>query len=429
MPPMTYDDRIQAAFGDRVGADVAEAVFTRAGRFSNLPNLVKGMAKEPGAPATESAALALVDDPAYAEDLGLEPVTGPGSFGPTEQLWALLTLAARADLTVLDRVADRWGTQGYAARLIASIRRAATKHATTAAVPATPAAADNAGTDVPQKVAEVRAWLAANAGVDPQVLAPHDGQKAAARVAAIRALGSLGTPQALAVLGQYAADKYPDKVLDELHKAWGNFDRREFAAAMFRQAGYALDLGLAATIEGIGGVPGLTSLDVVLTDGADLSPLAECTELCTLRVGAEGEPGLLGVEPLLGLPQLTELHLTRTTHNADLTPLAGLGVRRLRLDLGGADASFLLEMAHLERLLLSDQSARGETGDVVLALVRKGVRVTLYQHQRDAFAAVLAQVDAADDLFVVEVSGYLGLTADADAVDALARALRSNLVP
>lgn len=420
---MTYDDRIQSALADRVGPDVAEAIFTRAGRFSNLPNLVKGMAKEPGAPATEAAALALVDDPAYAEDLGLEPVSGPGSFGPTEQLWALLTLAARADLTVLDRVADRWGAKEYAGRLIASIRRAAAKHAIT------PAAAEPPTTAAPQKVADVRSWLAAHAGADPQVLAPHEGQKAAARVAAIRALASLGTPQALAVLAQYAADSYPDKVLDELHKAWGKFDRRDFAALMFRQAGHTLGLGLATSIEGIGAVAGLTGLDVVLTGGADLSPLAECTELRTLRVGAEGEPGLLGVEPLLGLPQLTELHLTRTTHNADLTPLAGLGVRRLRLDLDGADGSFLLEMAHLERLLLSDEAARTETGDVVLALLRKGVRVTLYRHQRESFAALLAQVDAADDLFAVEVSGYLGLTADEDATDGLSRALRSNLVP
>lgn len=125
----TYDERIQSALGDRVGADVAEAFFTKAGRYSNLPNLVKGMVKEDSSPAIEAAALAIVDDATHAEDLGLEPVTGPGSFGPTEQLWALLALAARADGTVLDRVADKWGAKEYARRLIASIRRATAKHA------------------------------------------------------------------------------------------------------------------------------------------------------------------------------------------------------------------------------------------------------------------------------------------------------------
>lgn len=427
---MTYDERIQAALGDRVGADQAEAIFAKAGRFSNLPNLVKGMVKEGSAPAIESAALTIVDDPALAEDLGLEPVTGPGSFGPTEQLWALLPLAARADITVLDRVADRWGGKEYARKLIGSIRQAATKHAAAldpSAVPvaAAPTAAASAGPETPQKVAEVRAWLAANAGADPQVLAPHDGQKAAARIAAIRALGAIGTPEALDVLGQYAAGSYPDKVLDELHKAWGNFDRRAFAATMFQQSGSTLDLGLAPSIEGIGAVSGLTSLNVILTDGADLSPLAECTELRTLRVAAEGEPGLLGVEPLLGLPELSELHLTRTTRNADLTPLAGLGVRRLRLDLDGGDGAFLLELPRLERLLLSDESARENTGDVLVALVRKGVRVTIYKHQASSFPALLEAEGT--DVCMVEQGGYLGFTNDESAVEDVRRNLRSNV--
>lgn len=420
-------DRIESAFADRAGADVAQAIFARAGRYSNLPNLVKGMAKSDSAPGVEEAALALIDDPTHAEDLGLEPSAEAGGLGPTEQLWALLTLAARADVSVLDRVADRWSGEEYARKLIASIRRAATKHAATSAAPRADAKA--AGPDVPQKVAEVKAWLKAHADADPQVLAPHKGQKAAARLAAVRALGAMGTAQALAVLGQYAADSYPEKMLDELHRAWGHFDRREFAATMFAPAASALDLGMTSSIDGIGAVPGLTSLNVILTDGADLAPLAECKELRTLRVGAEGDPGLLSVEPLIGLTELTELHLTRTTRNADLSPLAKVGVRRLRLSLDGADGSFLLEMPHLERLLLSAEVARAENSDLVVALVRKGVRVTLYAHQRDLFPGLQERVDEASDLFLVECSGYLGLTSDESVLDRLGRALRSNLVP
>jgi hypothetical protein len=278
--------------------------------------------------------------------------------------------------------------------------------------------------EVPQKAAEVKAWLGAHPDVDPAVLAPRTGQKAAARVAAVRALGAVGTPRALEVLGEYAEDSYSDAVLKELHTAWGRFDRRAFAATMFRQAAYTLDLGMAPTIEGIGAVPGLTSLDVVLTKGADLAPLAECTGLRTLRVGAEGEPGLLGVEPLRELLELTELHLTRTTHNADLTPLADLPVRRLRLDLEGADGSFLLRMPHLERLLLS-----GGAADVVLALVRQGVRVVVWAHERDWVPGLLEQAGGAADIHVVEKAGRIGLTNDESKLEELGRHLFSNILP
>ncbi|KRB76434.1 hypothetical protein ASE01_15840 [Nocardioides sp. Root190] len=276
----------------------------------------------------------------------------------------------------------------------------------------------------PQKASEVKAWLVAHPDVDPAVLAPHQDQKAAARTAAVRALGTIGTPRALEVLGEYADGSYPDAVLKELHTAWGRFDRRTFAATMFRQAAYTLDLGMARTVEGIGAVPGLTSLDVVFNGKADLTPLAECVELRTLRVGAEGEPGLLGVEPLLDLSELSELHLTRTTHNADLAPLAALGVRRLRIDLEGADGSFLLRMPQLERLLVSGGSA-----DVVLALVRKGVRVVVFAHERDWVTGLLEQAGGAADVFVVEKSGRIGLVDDESKVDELGRHLFSNILP
>ncbi|UMG94215.1 hypothetical protein [Nocardioides sp. TF02-7] len=135
------------------------------------------------------------------------------------------------------------------------------------------------------------------------------------------------------------------------------------------------------------------------------------------------------MEPLLGLTDLTELHLTRTTRNADLTPLAEVGVRRLRLDLDGADGSLLLDMPNLERLLLSVEAARKDNADLVVALARKGVRVTLYRHKQAAFPGLLDQVDQGADLFLAEAGGYLGLTSDDSAVDRLGRALRSNLVP
>ncbi|NYG59327.1 hypothetical protein BJ980_002250 [Nocardioides daedukensis] len=422
---MTDKDPVESALGARVGDDVADAVLTKVLRYSNLPNTVKGMSKSDPAPDVEAAALAIVDDPALAEELGLEPVADEGGLGPSEYLWGLLALAARADVGVLDRVEDRWGDQDYAHRLIATLRRTAARRAAAppAAARPTPAAPDS-----PQKLSEVKAWLGAHADPDPAALAPYPGQKAAAKAAAVRALGTIGTPQALAVLGRYAADEYPDKVLEELHRAWGNFDRRDFAATMFGGSGH-LDLHLAPTIEGIGAVAGLKSLDVILTDGADLSPLAECTDLYTLRVGAEGDPGLLGVEPLLGLPKLTELHLTRTTHNADLTPLARCGVRSLRLSLDGADGAFLLDMPRLQALDLSDEAARPETSDVLIALVRKGIRVVVHNHERDSFPRLLEATEDSSDVFGVTENGKIGFTNDESKLQDLQRKLFYNVLP
>lgn len=418
----TSDDPVRSALASRLGDDAAEALLKRIRSYSNYPNAVKGAAKLDGGPDVAGAALAVVEDPELADALGLGPGAGPYG-GPGEEFWALLTLAARADAGVVDRATPHLEGRDYAVRLFAAVRRAAAKHAATAGEPETPAAAEP---DVPQKVSEVKAWLAANPDAAPEVLGPRPRQKAGARAAAVRALAALATPEALAVLGRYADDRYPDAVLKELHAAWGRFDRREFAATMFRPG--RLDLGLAPTVEGLGAVAGLTDLTVILLDGADLTPLAECADLRTLRVAAENEPGLLGVEPLLGLSELVELHLTRTTRHADLTPLAGLGVQRLRIDLDGADASFLLEMPRLERLLVSDGSPQADTGDLLATLVRRGVQVTIYRHQSAGFPLLVGQAGT-PGVVMVDQSGYLGFTDDAAATDEVRRRLYANLVP
>ena len=257
------------------------------------------------------------------------------------------------------------------------------------------------------------------------MLAPFGGQKATARAAAVRALAALGTPAALEVLARYAVDRYPDAMLAELHRAWGRFDRREFAARMFDGAAPVLDLGLTPALDGIGGVPDLTGLDVVLTDGADLSPLAECTALRVLRVACEGEAGLHDVEPLRQLPDLTELHLTRTTRHADLTPLAGLPVRHLRVHLEGAEASFLLRMPRLERLLVADDRPHADAGGTLAALARTGVMVTVYAHQSAGFSDLLG----AADLVTVEQNGYLAAVRDRSAVEEVRVRLATNRLP
>jgi len=289
----------------------------------------------------------------------------------------------------------------------------------------------------------VASWLVAHPGADPRWFAARPWQRAAERRAALRALGSIGTPAALGVLAGYARDGYPDVELAELHRAWGRFDRREFAATMFRPAGAVLQLGACSSLEGIGAVQELTGLGMILTGPADLAPLAECTELRRLHVNVTGGD-LTGVEALSQLPALTEVHLVGTTRGADLTALQGTAVERLSLSLDGADGAFLTRLPYLRSLMLSGGSAPedvrydDEDGplrlpahpglvDVVLRLLADGVQVVVLRHERSWVSRLTAAVPS--DVFVVERSGYVGLTRDGSDVEGLGRRLFSNVVP
>lgn len=421
------DDPIETALARGVGPAEAAAFIAKVSRYVNYPNMLKGIAKMPANLALEAAALAVIEDRNLAADLGLDSSPVPEADPLVARLdfllsmdttFALLTLAARADIEVVDRVAGRLGNLTWADKHLETIRRSAVRHATAASTP------QAVVPDVPQRVSEVEAWLAAHRDVGPGVLAPYGKQKASSRLAAIRALGEIATPQALEVLGQYASDSYPDKVLDELHRAWGRFDRRAFAATMFRQAGWRLDLGFGSSIEGIGAASGLIRLKVGFLGSADLSPLAECSELETLWVASPYEPGLLSVSPLLGMTQLTELHLSGTMGNADLAQMAALPVRRLDLDLNGVECSFLLEMHRLEGLLLSGAIPDQTTNDVIVALVRKGVRVAVLGYEAEWVARLKESAEQENGIFLVEERNRIGLINDESELGQFERGLR-----
>lgn len=442
---------VLAVLADAIGAARAEQVLARLDRYSNQPNAVKGASRLPSDPALERAALRVFDDPGLGAVAGLDASNLTGALD-ARTLWALLALAARADVTVLDRLPADTAERG--APKVATIRRAAAKHAAAlGSAPAAPASAEApgsppapAGNDVPplpEKLAQVASWLAAHPGADPRWFAARPGQRAAERRVALRALGSIGTPAALDVLAGYARDGYPDVELAELHRAWGRFDRREFAATMFRPGGTMLQLGVCSTLECVGAVQGLTGLGTVLTGPADLAPLAECTGLRRLHVNVAGG-GLTGVEALSQLPALTELHLVGTTRGADLTALRETAVERLSLSLDGADGAFLTHLPHLRSLKLSGGSGPEDAAydvedgraplpahpglvDVVLRLVSDGVQVVVLRHERSWVSRLTAAVPS--DVFVVERSGYVGLTRDGSDVEGLGRRLFSNVVP
>lgn len=387
------------ALAEALGTAAAEQLLAKLGSYSNVPNAISGAAKTPSDPALEQAALRC-----FVEEYSATVETDIRVF------WALLTLAARSDISVLDRVpADTISNQ---AQKIASIRRATAKHtkllaaADAAPVPG-PADAAAGASQLPAKVSEVAKWIAAHPDVDPKVFAPHPGQRAAARRSALRALGSIASSEAFDVLGQYATAEYSDADLAELHRAWGRFDRRAFAATMFGSAARGLRLDVCADLEGIGAVDGLLALDVILAKPADLSPLAECRGLERLRVLALDDAGLASIDAIADLPRLVHLELIGSTRGADLTVLTRTPVEQLYLALDGADGSFLREMPSLAGVKLSggDEPHAG-LAETVIGLARNGVRVVLYRHERWVPELV---ANAPGDVIVDEANGFVRL--------------------
>ncbi|ARU50252.1 hypothetical protein CBR64_00710 [Cellulosimicrobium cellulans] len=188
---------VLAALSDAVGAERAEQLLARFDRYSNQPHAVRGASRLPSDPALERAALRVFEDPDLGAAAGLDASSLAGALD-ARALWALLALAARADVTVLDRLPAEAAERG--APKVASIRRAVAKHAAASrSDPSSPAAPTSppapAGDDVPvlpEKVAQVGRWLDGHPGADPRWFAARPGQRAAERRAALRAPRAAG---------------------------------------------------------------------------------------------------------------------------------------------------------------------------------------------------------------------------------------------
>lgn len=118
------DDPVRAALAAHVGDDDARTLLTRLNDYSNTPNTIKGVARRPADTDLERAALALVEDDDLAIALGLRqsPELEGWPRSPTQELWGLFTLAARADPAVVDRLEPHLGGEHHA-RSVAAVRR------------------------------------------------------------------------------------------------------------------------------------------------------------------------------------------------------------------------------------------------------------------------------------------------------------------
>lgn len=112
---MTETYPIQARVDAALGAERAELLLTALDNYSNQPNAVKGAAKRPSDPEIEAVA-----HTAFAAATPQEVDLELDSIG----MWGLLTLAARADVTILDTLPPGRADSPK----VASIRRATTKH-------------------------------------------------------------------------------------------------------------------------------------------------------------------------------------------------------------------------------------------------------------------------------------------------------------
>lgn len=298
----------------------------------------------------------------------------------------------------------------------------------------------------PLKVTDVPAWIAAHPGISPEALAPFPKQRAAERRAALRALGAIASPAALDVLSSYARPDYSDAELEELHRMWGGFNRRDFAAAMFKPSALTLNLGATTSLDGIAAVPNLTSLDVIFLGEAELEPLGECRGLQRLKVISNLEPGITSVKALAQLPELRSLQLNGVTRHADLSALAGTPITALKISLDGSDGSFLADLPKLRTVIISGGDTPGENHgsrerwepeplpahgglpEVVFALVDSGVDVVVYKHERAWVSGLVEAAEANAGVFVEEVAGRFALTAEEASLDRLRSRLRLNTI-
>jgi|GEM_PF-1105515 len=426
--------RLVVASWVRGAAGVREAIalLRRLAQYTSIPGVLGGIHKvEVGDELARDVARAIGDPAVERAHRALEE--RPLSF-PRLELWAFAAIADRVEPGVVEGLVaalDDLYDPGYVQRALVRIRAATEKRRAVAAgagaadegalgAGASGAGASGAPIAPPAKASEVRAWLKATGGGDVAVLAPVKGQRAAARIAAVRALAAIGDDSAFEVLRGYAEASPSDAMLAELMAAWPAFDRHAFAETMLVPARGRLALmpkSASASLEGLDAVPGLTSLTVIGPAGVDLTPVWSCGSLegLLLRLWGAPRPGLLvGIGALSALRTLV---IEAPASDDDLAELASTGVSRLRVNLASAAGGALRDMRDLDRALVvtrddEEDAAPGlrpELAELALDLIERGVAVSGYAHEKEWAGGLRELAQAIDGAELVERSGFVGV--------------------
>jgi len=241
----------------------------------------------------------------------------------------------------------------------------------------------------PQKLSEVKAWIA-NHGGDPgatQALAWAARRKNAVHDACIRALMTIGGAAALDALATYRGRDAGN--MADLGAAWARFDRREFARRVLASPVVLGAAGGLKQIDGIECVEDLDSLTIETAARCSLEPLTRCENLLNLEIMARGD---IDLAPIASIPDLDRLILHGGERIETFSSLKGARMRKLGITLGpAASLGFLTELPRLRRVQISSPRPVLNEEDlaVLRLLVAKGVAICAYSHE--PWTAALAQ--------------------------------------
>jgi hypothetical protein len=355
------------------GVREASTFFEFVGKSTNLPGALKRLPE-----LSPSEALALVAARVVDATKGGEQVNEA-----TVPFWCMVWIAAQRDGDVLSRMepkAKAWG----AAPVLERVRGATT---------------------APTK--KPKAKQPARGAPEVTGLADHAFRpKATARerAAAVRALASAGTNEALDLLATHQSREFPDAVAKEIAAAWPRFDRAAFAHRVFgpEQLFFANARPLG-DLSGMEAAKDLSWVTLRVTPTCNLSPLVKLPNLRFLSIDDFIDQAAL--ETLAGAPKLERLLLACAA---------------------GVDLRVLTRFRTLRRLKFIpaptpkvDEATVAAFGD----LVERGVEVMFYE---SPWAIALADSVGAH---VARAHGFVALTSDPSRVEPLRRAEQSNTFP
>jgi hypothetical protein len=201
---------------------------------------------------------------------------------------------------------------------------------------------------MPPKNSEEAKMVSAAGDLAIDFMQPRPDHSDSEAAACVEALALIGSDKALSALEAYGADnRY--KVMGVLGRAWGNFDRREYARRVLSQSKSLFLLNLSGW-EGGEYLSAVTQVSLIKPDLGEVERLAELPFLTELIIYDTIEPAA-DLTPLAKLKNLTRLYLAFGFRQvSDLGPLSQLqNLKHLEL-VGFKSASDLSPLTRLPKL-------------------------------------------------------------------------------